>query len=92
MSSTTVALTFINRRHDDEIIELVHAWDIDGVMENPSGYEETKREAIAAVGSDLLRWVTVEVDVPDVEIRSALLGELPTLTASTPEITDGGAA
>jgi hypothetical protein len=88
MSSTTVALTFANRKYDPEVIELIHAWDIDGFMENPTGYEDTKREAIASLGSDLLRWVTVEVDIPNDAIRSALLGELPTQRSSEPVITD----
>lgn len=86
---TTVALTFANRRWDPEVIELIHAWDIDGVEENPSGYEDTKRAEIESLGEDLLRWVTVEVNVPDALIREALLGELPVVDASEPVITDG---
>lgn len=88
MSTTTVALTFANRKYDPEVIELLHAWDIYGVEENPSGYEETKAEAIASLGSELLRWVTVEVDVPDDTIRNALMAELPTIKAGDPVVTE----
>lgn len=89
MTNTTVALTFANRRYDSECIELVHAWDIDCVEENPSGYEETKAEAIASLGADLLRWVTVEVAVPDRDIRRFLMGEISVLFASEPMFTAG---
>jgi len=85
----TVALTFANRRYDAESVELIHAWDVYGVEEHPSGYEDTKREAIDSLGADLLRWVTVEVNVPVAAIRNALMGELPTLQASAPVVTDG---
>lgn len=87
MNHTTVAMTFVNRHYEPEIIELIHAWDIDSLEENPTGYEDTKREAIASLGSDLLRWVTVEVNVPDQGIRDALLGEVPAVQASEPVIT-----
>jgi hypothetical protein len=88
---TTVALTFANRKFDPEAIELIHAWDIDGVEGNPTDYEDTKQAAIASLGSDLLRWVTVEVNVPDSSIRQALMAELPTLRATDPVQTDEGA-
>lgn len=90
MSTTAVWMTFANRPYSPDVIELIHAWDIDGATENPSGYDDTKQEAIAAMGSDILRWVTVEVNVPDAPIRDALAGSVPSLDASAPVVTDAG--
>lgn len=86
--STTVALTFANRPYDPEAIELVHAWDVAAVEDNPTGYEETKHGALAAMGTDLLHWVTVEVEVPDDSIRNILSGVLPTIEPTMTEVTE----
>ena len=64
--------TFANRKYAPEVVELIHAWDEFGVDENPSGYDETKRAEIASWGDDLLRWVTVEIDVEAADIYEAL--------------------
>lgn len=90
MSGTTVVMTFINRKYDPETIEMIHAWDLDSLNENPTGYEDTKRESLALLGDDLLRWVTVEVEVPDQEIRDVLAGHLSAVRSSKPIITSGG--
>lgn len=64
--------TFANRTYDHEAVELLHAWDEFSFDENPTGYEDTKREAVASLGGDLFRWVTVEIDVEAAEIYEAL--------------------
>lgn len=64
--------TFANRKHDPESVELVDAWDEFCFDENPTGFEESKDRALASWGDDLLRWVTVEIDVEAADIYEAL--------------------
>lgn len=53
--------TFINFAEDPSVIELVHAWDEYALDSNPTGYEDTKREALATYGDGVLRSVTVTI-------------------------------
>lgn len=65
--------TFANRKHDPELIELVDAWDEFCFDENPTGFEDSKAAALGSWGDDLLRWVTVEIDVEAAGIYDALM-------------------
>lgn len=79
MSNIGLALTFANRKYDPELPELIHAWDEYSIDENPIGYDDSKREAIKSLGSDLLRWVTVDVRIDDTHIIRDLMGENVTI-------------
>lgn len=80
--------TFANRKHDPESVELIDAWDELCFDENPTGFEDSKAAAIASWGDDLLRWVTVEIDVEAAEIHDALM---PTSVQTQGRITHIGA-
>lgn len=67
-----IIATFANRKYDPEVIELVHAWDEWQLDANPTGYEDSKRADLASWGDELLRWVTVEIDIQETEIYQAL--------------------
>lgn len=56
--------TFVNFKYDDELVELVHAWDEYTVDSNPGGYDRSKAEALASYGADVLQVVEVEIEVP----------------------------
>lgn len=79
--------TFANRKYDPENVELIDAWDEYCFDENPSGFEKSKASAIASWGDDLLRWVTVEIDVEAAEIYEALM---PTSVQTTGHLTHVG--
>lgn len=65
--------TFANRRSDEPgAFELVDAWDEYAVDVNPEGFEESRAAALASLGDDLLRHVTVRIAVPTREIVAAL--------------------
>lgn len=64
--------TFANRKHDPEDVELVDAWDEYSVDENPGGFSDSRTAALNSWGSDLFRWVTVEIDVEAADIYEAL--------------------
>lgn len=68
-----ILATFANRAYDPEVIELIDAWDEFSVDENYEGFIESRTKAIESWGRDLLRWVTVEIEVADfAEVAKAL--------------------
>jgi hypothetical protein len=64
--------TFANRRHDPAVFELVDAWDEWSVDSNPEGFERSRQAALDSWGEDLLRYVTVAIEVPEDSIDSVL--------------------
>ncbi|MGZ6772568.1 MAG: hypothetical protein ACXVGA_08555 [Mycobacteriaceae bacterium] len=78
--------TFANRKYDPEVVELVHAWDEFCVDENPRGYNDSLRDDLASWGEDLLRWVTVEIDVEAAAIYEALDPRRPTVRGEVSHI------
>ncbi len=45
---------------------LIDAWDDDGVVENPEGWEEAKKKAYKAHGPESVRILTTDVDMDKV--------------------------
>lgn len=64
--------TFITFASDPEVLELVHAWDEYSLDNNPTGYEDTKAEALATYGDDVGAKVTVDIAVNEEAIWKAL--------------------
>lgn len=67
-----IIATFANRAYDPEEVELVCAWDEFSVDNNHEGWEADRRDSLASWGNDLLRHVTVEIDVEMGDIYEAL--------------------
>lgn len=90
--------TFANRKYDPDVVELIDAWDEFSADENYSGYEASRKAAIESWGGDLLRWVTVEIDVPAAEIyaaldpRPAVQGSVTDTLAATDDEASGSAS
>lgn len=70
--------TFANRKYDPNDVELVHAWDEYSFDNNPTGYEDTKREAVASLGDDLLHSITALIEIDAEPIYAALTGPVRT--------------
>ena len=64
--------TFVNFTYDPEVVELVHAWDEYSLDNNPTGYEDSKREALATYEGTILNKVTVDIRVDENAIANAL--------------------
>lgn len=67
-----ILATFVNFKHDDELIELVHAWDEYCADGNYDGYTKTRDEAVASYGDDILNHVTVTIDINETAVIHAL--------------------
>jgi len=71
-----IVATYANRTYDPDVIELVDAWDEYSVENNYEGWKKSRQDALNSWGDDLLRWVTVEIEVPMGEICKALDPEI----------------